>query len=57
MKTPVYIFIFLLVALLFPVQAQSQTEASATTYNGLINIKQNKAEVEGNLLNWIWIFC
>lgn len=50
MKTPVYIFIFLLVALLFPVQAQSQTEAPATTYNGLINIKQNKAEVEGNLL-------
>ena len=51
MKTPVYIFIFLLVALLFPVQAQSQTEAPATTYNGLINIKQNKAEVEGNLLS------
>ena len=50
MKTPVYIFIFLLVALLFPVQAQSQTEAPATTYNGLINIKQTKAEVEGNLL-------
>lgn len=50
MKTPVYIFIFLLVALLFPVQVQSQTEAPATTYNGLINIKQNKAEVEGNLL-------
>ena len=50
MKPPVYIFIFLLVALLFPVQAQSQTEAPATTYNGLINIKQNKAEVEGNLL-------
>ena len=49
MKTPVYIFIFLLVALLFPVQAQSQTQAPATTYNGLINIKQNKAEVEGDL--------
>lgn len=44
-----YIY-FLLVALLFPVQAQSQTQAPATTYNGLINIKQNKAEVEGDLL-------
>ncbi|MCS2890212.1 DUF3868 domain-containing protein [Parabacteroides faecis] len=46
MKTPVYIFLFLLIMQLCPMQLQSQTQAQATVYNGLVNIKQNKAEVE-----------
>lgn len=50
MKTPVYIFLFLLIMQLFPTQLQSQTQAQATVYNGLVNIKQNKAEVVDGLL-------
>lgn len=50
MKTPVYIFLFLLIMQLFPTQSQSQVQAQATVYNGLVNIKQNKAEMSDGLL-------
>lgn len=50
MKTPVYIFIFMLVMLLFPAPAQLLAQAPATTYKGLINVKQNKAEVVDGVL-------
>ena len=38
MKTPVYIFLSLLIMQLCPMQLQSQTQAQATVYNGLVNI-------------------
>lgn len=50
MKTPVYIFLFLLIMQLCPVRLLSQTQAQATVYNGFVNIKQNKAEVENGQL-------
>ncbi|WP_288205110.1 DUF3868 domain-containing protein [uncultured Parabacteroides sp.] len=48
MKTSFYIFFFFLIMQVCPVRLLSQTQA--TVYNGFVNIKQNKAEVENGQL-------
>lgn len=48
MKTLIYIILFLLLMQVFPAQAQSQEQP--VVYRGLVNIKQNKAEVVDGVL-------